>query len=283
MRPLVRVYVLLAVILAGHSVTSVRAQAPAGTNTSPAFEVASVKPNKSGTTQANVSTPPNGVNIVNLPLRGIIQLFFQINQPSKLIGIPDWTITERFDISARAAGPVTADERRLMMQALLADRFKLVARREKREISVLALMLARNDGKLGPNLIESKGCITPGDAAAQATPPGASTPICGPKTGGAGRLILVGTPIQQFTSLLALVLGRTVADKTGLTGRYDIDLTFTPERQIPAGADAPIPTADLNAPSIFTAVREQLGLKLESQRDQEEVLVIDRVERPSEN
>src|SRR5215471_14265182 len=74
---------------------------------SPAFEVASVKPNKSGTTQANIGTPPNGVTIVNLPLRGIIQLFFQINQPSKVIGIPDWTATERYDISTRTSKPAT--------------------------------------------------------------------------------------------------------------------------------------------------------------------------------
>jgi uncharacterized protein (TIGR03435 family) len=283
MRPVVPVSALLAVILAVPSLTWVRAQAPAGVNAPPAFEVASVKPNKSGTTQANVNMPPNGVNIVNLPLRGIIQLFFVINQPSKLIGIPDWTITERFDITARAAGTITADERRLMMQALLADRFKLVARRERREVSVLALMLARNDGKLGPNLIESKGCISPGDAAAQGAARAGGQPVCGPKTGGAGRLLLVGTPIQQFTSLLALVLDRTVVDKTGLMGRYDIDLTFTPERQIPAGVEVPGPAADPNGPSIYTAVREQLGLKLEQQRDLEEVLVIDHVERPSDN
>src|SRR5215472_9180545 len=115
----------------------------------PTFEVASVKPNKSGTTQANIGMPPNGVNLVNLPLRGIVQLFFQINQPTKVVGIPDWTITERFDINARAAGPITADERRLMMQALLADRFKLVARKEKREVTILALMLNQADGKHG--------------------------------------------------------------------------------------------------------------------------------------
>ena len=90
-------------------------------------------------------------------------------------------------------------------------------------------------------------------------PAGAQTPICEPKAGGAGRLILVGIPIAQFTSVLNLMRGRTVVDKTGLTGQFDIDLTYTPERQIPAGADVPIPTADLNAPSIFTAVREQFG------------------------
>ncbi|MBZ5635144.1 MAG: TIGR03435 family protein [Acidobacteriia bacterium] len=261
------------------SAAALIAQAP------PAFEVASVKLNKSETTQANIGMLPNGVNFVNLPLRAIIQFAYGINQPSKLSGVPEWAVTARYDINARAAGPATLEERRLMLQALLADRFRLVARLEKREVSVLALMLARSDGKLGKNLLESKGCVAPGSAAAkEAASAGAQTPICGPKTGGAGRLILTGTPIQQFTALLGLMLSRTVVDKTGLTGRYDIDLTFTPEQPIPAGANIPGPPADPSGPSIYTAVREQLGLKLESQRDQEEVLVIDRVERqPSEN
>ncbi len=251
---------------------SLRAQTP------PAFEVASVKPNKSGTLQASINMLPNGVNLVNMPLRGIIQLFFVINQPSKVIDIPDWTVTERFDISARAAGPITADERRLMMQALLKDRFKLAARREKREVSVLALALDRKDGKLGPHLLESKGCISPRDAASQA---GTQKPLCGPQSAGPGRLVLLGNSIQQLTSILGVMLGRTVIDKSGLTGMYDIELTFTPEQRIP-GIDLP-PPDDPNAPSIYTALREQLGLKLESQKDLEEVLVIDHVERPSEN
>jgi uncharacterized protein (TIGR03435 family) len=253
--------------------------------TPPAFEVASVKLNKSETMQTNIGMLPNGVNFVNLPLRAIIQFAYGINQPSKLSGVPEWAVTARYDINARARGPVTLEERRLMLQALLADRFKLVARWEKHEISVFALMLARSDGKLGRNLIESKGCIAPGSTAAkEAASPGAQTPICGPKTGGAGRLVLTGTSTQQFTAMLSAMLSRTVVNKTGLTGRYDIDLTFSPEQPNPAGANIPDPAADPNAPSIYTAVREQLGLKLESQRGQEEVLVIDHVERqPSEN
>jgi uncharacterized protein (TIGR03435 family) len=244
------------------------------------FEVASVKLNKSGTTQANIGMLPNGVSFVNLPLRGIIQLAYGINQPSKLAGVPDWAVTERYDINARAAGPITTEERRLMLQALLADRLKLVARWDKREVSVFALMPARTDGKLGKNLVESKGCIARGSADAKEAAAGAqTTPICGPQTGSTGRLILLGSPIQQFTSLLALMLGHTVVDKTGLTGSYDIDLTFTPEQPIPAGVNIPGPPADPSGPSIYTAVREQLGLKLESQRDQEDVLVIDHVER----
>jgi uncharacterized protein (TIGR03435 family) len=267
----------LAILLA--ALTSLHAQPP------PAFEVASVKPNKSGTTQANVGMPPNGVNYVNLPLQGIIQLSFQINQPSKVIGMPDWAFTERFDIQARAAGPITADERRLMMQALLADRFKLVARREKREVSVLALVLARSDGKLSPKLTESKGCIQPANAfapPAQAAP--GDQPACGPKPAGPGHLLVLGSTMQQLTSLLTFMVGgRTIADKTGLTARYDLDLTFTPEQQIPLGPNPPAAADDPSGPSIYTALREQLGLKLESQKDFEEVLVLDHVERPSEN
>jgi uncharacterized protein (TIGR03435 family) len=226
--------------------------------------------------------PPNGVDFVNLPLRGISQLAYGINQPSKLAGVPGWAITERYDISARSAGPISQEERRLMLQALLADRLKLLARWEKREVSTLALMLARNDGKLGKNLVENKACIAPGNAAArEASPAGAET--CGPRPGGAGRLMLVGNTMQQFASLLALMLQSTVVDKTGLTGRYDIDLTFTPERALPDGV-LPGPPPDPNGPSLYTAVREQLGLKLESQKEQEEILVIDHIERqPSEN
>jgi uncharacterized protein (TIGR03435 family) len=283
--PLVLLIALSSASLSQTPPALVPAQAPAGANTSPVFEVASVKLNKSGTTQANIGMLPNGVNIVNIPLRAIIQLAYGINQPSKLAGVPDWAVTERYDINARAAGSVTLEERRLMLQALLADRLKLVARIEKREVSILALMLARNDGKLGKNLVESKGCIAPGNAATQgAAPADADTPICGLRPGGFGRLILIGIPIQQFTALVGTMLRRTIVDKTGLTGRYDIDLTFTPEQPIPAGANIPGPAADPQGPSIYTAVREQLGLKLESQRDQEEVLVIDHVERqPIEN
>jgi uncharacterized protein (TIGR03435 family) len=264
--------ILLLALLA----TGLTAQGP------PTFEVASVRVNKSGTAQTSIGMLPNGVNFVNLPLRAVIQFAYGINQPSKLTGFPDWANTERFDINARAAGPVTVEQRRLMLQALLADRFKLVTKWEKREVSVLALMPARNDGRLGMNLVESKGCITPGSAAAKdAATASAQATICGPKAAGPGRLVLTGVPMQQFTALLGTLLGRTVIDKTGLAGRYDIDLTFTPEQSALAAADA---AADPNGPTLYTAVREQLGLKLDSQRDQENVLVIDHVERqPSEN
>jgi uncharacterized protein (TIGR03435 family) len=255
--------------------------------TGPSFEVASIKPNKSGTTVANASLQPNGVNLLNLPLRGIIQLAYGINQPSKLVGAPDWLAGERYDIVARASGTVTGDEVRLMLQNLLTDRFKLIASRETRSQDVYVLALARKEGTLGDHLRASTSSCAPpvaasgGGTAGQPQTTASPTPPCGPRPGGSGRLILEGSPMSLFTSLLALVVGRTIIDETGLTGRYDIDLSFAPERQLLGGpADGAI---DPNAPSLFTAVQEQLGLKLESVRRSDEVLVIERVERPTEN
>lgn len=276
MKLMVQAVALIAIILSARS-TQARAQAPT-------FEVASIRPNKSGpAAPTNAGMQPNGINFVNLPLRAIIQFAFGVNQPSKLAAIPDWAVTERFDISARAAGTVSADERRLMMQAMLADRFKLVTHREKREVSVFIITPVRSDGKPGPNLIESKGCVQQAAVARGEAQADAKTPICGMKGGGNGRVIFVGIPMQTFTSAIGVLLGRTVIDKTGLTGTYDIDFTFTPEQQIVGRSDAPTPVADSSGPSIYTALREQLGLRLESQKDQEEILVIDHIERPSEN
>jgi uncharacterized protein (TIGR03435 family) len=290
-------YPIVGLALAGAILNGMTSQARADATrqaiNSPAFEVASVKPNRSGTTQANAGLQPNGVNLINLPLRGIIQIAYGIQQPAKLVGVPDWTITERFDIVGRTAGNASGDEIRLMLQSLLVDRFKLVARRDTRPLDAYALVLARKDGRLGDHLRPSTSNCTPPPTVAgagarsnggQPTTAPASADMCGPRTGGAGRLILEGSPIAQFTSLLALTAGRAIVNKTGLTGRYDIDLTYVPERPGPGFATDNAPAAnDPNAPSLFTALQEQLGLKLERDQQPQDVLVIERVERPTED
>ena len=119
------------------------------------FEVASVRRNTSGTTQANAQVLPNGVNLVNLPLRGIIGLAYGPMNPNTSIEGPDWINTARFDIIARTSGEVASGELRGMLQALLAERFKLVTRTEKRQLTVQALVLARGDGRLGPQIQRS--------------------------------------------------------------------------------------------------------------------------------
>lgn len=262
---------LLAVTLTGER--SLRAQVPA------TFEVASVKANKSGASQVTVNWQ-GGVTMINVPLRAIVQFAYGINTPSRIIGHPDWTNVERFDIQARAPeGQNGVEQMRPMLQALLADRFKMVAKLEKRELQSYALVKARANGPLGPNLKPSTAKCTGGGALTPA-PAGASNPDavpCGVRPAGAGRIQLVGIPMGQLAPLVSLVVGRPVVDKTGITGLYDIELTFAPGAAI--GSDL----ANPDAPSVFTALEEQLGLKLDAERETVEVLVITSIDRPSEN
>jgi uncharacterized protein (TIGR03435 family) len=198
------------------------------------------------------------------------------------VGVPDWATTERFDIVARSATTSTAEAIRSMLQNLLAERFKLVVRRENRPLDTYVLVLARKDGRLGERLrVTESDCSLPptargGRIATPVSP--APTPMCGPRPGGPGRLILEGSPMEQFANLLARAAGRTVVDKTGLSGRYDIDLAYAPEPAAAGSNAAPDP----DAPSLFTALQEQLGLKLEPSEAPEEVLVVASVERPRE-
>ena len=245
----------------------------------PGFEVASVKANKSGATQVTVSWQ-GGVTMINVPLRAIVQFAYNINTPSRIIGHPDWTNVERFDIQAKPPeGATGVEQMRPMLQALLAERFKMVARMEKRELLSYALVKARANGALGPKLKPSTANCTGGGPLTPA-PAGAANPDavpCGIRPGGAGRISLVGIPMGQLAPLISLVVGRPVVDRTGISGLYDIEMAFTP--QAPVGSDL----ANADATSIFTALEEQLGLKLDAQRELAEVLVIDRIDRPTEN
>ena len=253
----------LAVAMLG---AGLRAQAPAK------FEVASVRPSKPGETQVTVNWT-GGVTMINVPLRAIVQFAYGINTPSRIAGHPDWTNVERFDIQAKAPDGLTGVEQmRPMLQTLLADRFKMVARSEKRELQSYVLVRARPDAPLGPNLKPSKA-ICAGRGAA----PNPDAVPCGPRPGGAGRILLVGIPIAQLAPLISLVVQRPVVDRTGIEGLYDVELTFTPEA--PIGSDLANPAA----PSLFTAIQEQLGLKLDAEREMVDVLVIDKIERPTEN
>lgn len=242
------------------------AQAPA------TFDVASVKANKTGATQVTISWQ-GGVTIINVPLRAIVQLAYNINTPSRIVGHPDWTNVERFDIQARPPEGMTAVEQmRPMLRALLEDRFKLIAKIEKRELQSYALVKARTDGPLGPNLKPSTAVCK--------GPRGEASPLaiqCGVQGGATGAAKLVGVPMGQLAPLISLIVGRPVVDRTGLAGNYDLELRFSGD-QIPGAA-----STDPAAPSIFTALQEQLGLKLDAEREVVEVLVIDRIDRPTEN
>jgi len=253
-------------IAAAAAVPSGAQEQPSPAESPRTFEVVSIHHNKLGTTQSNINFTPGGVTLTNLQLRAIIQFAYGVNQPSRLAGVPDWANADRFDIVAR--GVVTnLEDRRAMLQALLADRFKLAAHHEQRTMPIYTLVLARADGRLGPSLKPSTA-----DCAAER---------CGVRPGGPGEVNLVGAQMAAFGSILSITQGRPVVDGSGLTGSYDIQLSFAPDTLNGRGADA-APVAEVR-PSIFTALQEQLGLKLQAGSRPEDVLVIDHVSHPDEN
>jgi uncharacterized protein (TIGR03435 family) len=265
----------------------------AQSETAPQFEVASIKPAAPDQRGMYIRNAPGGrLNINNMPLKEMIVLAWRI-QPFQISGGPAWIESARYDISAKPDHAPKQDEVPLMLQALLADRFQLKTHHETKELSIYALVLANKDGKLGPRLTESKeGSCTTFDPTKPPPPPEPGKPPvlgCGGMFMGPDRLGASGVEVERLTPVLSRILGRTVIDKTGLTGKFDIQTQWTPDQnqlQSMAGGaqpDAQVPQFDPNGPSIFTALQEQLGLKLESQKGPVDILVIDHVEKPSEN
>jgi uncharacterized protein (TIGR03435 family) len=251
----------------------------------PAFDAASVK-RRVEPGGGFVGRQPGGrITAQGVSLQDLIVFAYGI-QPYQIVGGPRWLDTERWDVTATGAsgGP---EDALVALQHLLADRFSLVARRDTREMPVYALVRARSDQRLGPQLKQSAFDCAAAQVEARRTgvvPPDART-ICRIQ-GRVGSIEMGGSPIADVTPLLSTRLQRTVIDRTGLTGPWDLTLTYTPEPgQIAPGTIAPgtQPAFDPNGPSIFTAVQEQLGLKLEATRAPIEVLVIERAEFAREN
>jgi uncharacterized protein (TIGR03435 family) len=233
------------------------------------------------------------VSLVNLAARTLIQIAypdaFEISGGPAWIGRqgPNFDV-ERFDVIAKAERTSTTIELRSMLRTLLADRFKLLVHSETRTEPTWVLVLARRDGKLGPNLHQAAATCTALREAAPAPEPGKDP--CGMRSFvnalATGTMSVRGLTLDQ----LGMVTNdpglerRRFVDKTGLTGAFDWDLKWTPQRFVQATFDRDrFPTIDPDGPSIFTALQEQLGLKLESEKGETEVLVIDRVEHPTEN
>ena len=262
----------------------------------PAFEVVSIRENKSSVLDpedSSIAFMPGGRFVTtNWPLRLLIMGAFAL-QPQQLVGAPDWIDMVRYDISATAPGPLTPASSQLAIQRMLADRFGLTVHTETRELPIFALRVARDDGRLGPRIkrsaIDCEAIIKAnmqvrGDGpriAVPQLPDGRSA--CG-FSQRFGRVLAGGTTMANFAQGLSRINSRIIHDRTGLTGGFDIDLEFTPDPSIYRdGAPGPGAPLDPNAPSFFTALVEQLGLKLEATRAPVEVLVIDRIERPTEN
>ena len=268
-----------------------------------AFEVASVKPSK------GAFAPPDfpldsgdgyratgGLFRADFPLSVYIEFAYKLwpneEQRRELSHLPKWVAGDRYTIEARAAGNVTKDQMRLMVQSLLAERFHLAAHFETREVPVFALTLAK-PGKPGPKLIPhayGPPCDRPGASPGRGMagfPPacGALAAIRKPDSG----LMLVGDRdvtmevLAGSFSVIPLRLGRPVIDRTGLQGSFDFTLEWAPEANGPPRPDGGAAPPEPAGPTALEALHDQLGLKLEGTKGPVRILVIDQVERPSEN
>lgn len=235
----------------------------------PTFEVATIKPSDPNRPGQSILVGRGGGNLfttTNTPLRDLIIFAYGIH-PRQLQNAPGWLETEKFDITGKPdRGGMPNDRQvRAMMQKLLAERFQLSFHREKKELPAFVMTVAKGGPKLAK---DETGGLLPGFGGR-----------------GPGSIGVRNSSMAEFAGFLqARILDRPVVDQTGLPDKYDFTLTWRPDQLPPQGPNAPPLPADLESRSdLFTAVQEQLGLKIESSRAPVEVLVIDRVEKPSEN
>jgi uncharacterized protein (TIGR03435 family) len=247
--------------------------APAQTPPSPAktltFEVVSVRPSGSpGKFPWNENPTPDGETWTNVSLQYLVREAYNVNDPKLWSGGPAWLDTQRFTIIAKfdpaAALRPTYEQRRTALMALLADRFQLKLHTESKDLPVFNLVVAKG----GPKFQPSKPVDDPADAV-----PGS----CHVLKQRSGMLQYQACSMVDLAGVLRFSTGRTVIDKTALSGPYDYELHWTPEDIPPAAA------ASFSGPSIFTAVQEQLGLKLEPATAPLQTFVIDSAELPTEN
>jgi uncharacterized protein (TIGR03435 family) len=267
----------------------VLAQAPPA---APTFEVASVKPNQSGGAGMSVQILPGGRYMAsNATLRALVQASYDFEfQDFQILGGGGWIDAEHFDIDARAGGNPPPRQVSAMVRTLLADRFKLSLQRETRELPIYALVSARSDGTLGSQIKPSSGQCASGPLPTGPAPASgrAELPRCGigsPSRTTGGRMEAMGVTLDQLAKRLQFYVERVVVNRTGLAATFDLDLEFTGDARRPASPDVS-PATDRPADagvSLFTALQEQLGLKLEPQRGPVDVLVIVGAERPTPN
>jgi uncharacterized protein (TIGR03435 family) len=236
-----------------------------------AFDVISIKPDKSATGGFHLRYTSDGIDAENISPIMMMRLAYGLlsSNDNLCLGIPDWAKNERFDVKAKvgdanvkAYQQLSRDEHNQMLASVLKERFNLAAHKETREGKVYALVIAKS----GPRLKES---AADANASQQSSD---------------GHLTAQGVPMVGLTIFLTQKLGTTVLDKTGLTGAYDVTLRWTPESTAAMPGDPPSTGADApDAPSLVTALEEQLGLKLVQQKGPVEYLVVDHIERPSAN
>lgn len=261
---------------------------------SPLFDVASVKTNASGGGEGRIEVLPTAgrLRATNVTLRSLILRAYGLHQ-SQLIGLPDWASGQRFDVDARTVMPSPNGPEALLppLQGLLGERFGVRAHFESKELPAYMLVLARRDGRLGQQIRPTQADCAAGRAVTQdelRANVREGWPPCGlaffvnftttSATGDQMRMRIRRSAVSmaELAKTFQATVDGPVVDRTGLEGRFDVEYTFSPQ---PPGAAAPAN----DAPHLLVAIEEQLGIKLQSERTDVPVLVIDHVERPTEN
>jgi uncharacterized protein (TIGR03435 family) len=234
----------------------------AGQQPQPTFEVVSVKRSPSADSSWQINAQPGGRFVAtNTPLMNLIQNAYNVRE-FQLIDVPSWVGSARFDIDARANREVSDDEIDLMLQALLEDRFRLRLRKSQRELPIYELVLARSDGRLGPNLVRMS---SPDDCKAAMAKQARAQ-------GGAAVFQMCGS-VASVASFVSIRTGRRVENQTALMGTFHVTLNY---------AANPL-AVNSDTPALETALQEQLGLKVQSSRGPVDVLIVESIQPPVEN
>jgi|SRR5579871_5028411 len=240
----------------------------------PAFEVATIKPSDPARPGRIFTVRGQDVVTINTTLSDLITMAYDLH-PRQLTGGPAWMESDKYDVTGKpdTPGQPSTDQMKIMIQKLLATRFELTFHREKKELPVYAITVAKTGAKLNKS---------------QSDPNSLPGLFFGGAKNGMNFNVRNATLAEVGTVLQRSVLDKPVVDQTGLHEKYDFVLTFTPDGAQTAGFGGPAPNAPAAenldaAPDLFTALQQQLGLKLESTKAPVDVLVIDKVEKPSAN
>ena len=257
--------------------TKVQDAATAGV---PEFEAATIKPNKADGNRRSFMYNETGMSMEGVPVQMMLKDTFNVTE-DRILGVPNWAKTDRFDVEAKVSSDdapklahLTREQRRFMLQSLLAERFNLKYHHETRELPVYTLMVAKGGARL-------KDAVVP-EGEKQS-----GKMRSGVRMNGRGDFEGMNANMDVLCHVLSEQpeLSHTIIDKTGLTGGYDFHLQWTPADSAPAGPDGNSASSesDSNKPSLFTALQEQLGLKLQLQKGPVDVIVIDHIDKPSPN
>jgi uncharacterized protein (TIGR03435 family) len=256
----------------------------------PAFDVVSVKPNKGDSMMSRIMMTPDGVSVTGVPLHMLLREALGVSD-NQLVGEPGWVNSDRFDIEAKVAADdapklktLTPQQHWAMFLPIFEERFGLKFHHETKELTQYVLVVAKD----GPKLKESK----PGDTYPNGFKGPDGVAHAGMMRMGRGEMMGQGVELAVLVRQLSFQFHSSVIDKTGLTGKYDFDLKWAPDEMegaAPRSPDSEQPAANNPAPpvssgpSIFTALEEQLGLKIESHKEPADVIVIDHIDQPSPN